>query len=350
MINTLFYQMNEVNGGANRPKDIDKSKVEKLGVLGAGMMGQGIAYVSAMAGIEVVLRDVTLEAAQKGKAYSEKLLRGAVDKGRLDEAKKAAVLSLIKPTCEAADFTGCDLIVEAVFENADLKAQVIRETECHLTSGGVFGSNTSTLPISLLAKAARHPENFIGIHFFSPVDKMQLIEIISGEQTNPLALAKPFDYARQIGKTAIVVNDSLGFFTSRTFCTYLDEGARLLKEGVNPIVIENLGRQVGMPAPPLAIQDEVSQELTRKMAETHRAMGVLDSKSDNSIATEICEVLVSQYGRGGRSYGGGYYEYPANDEKHLWPKLFELFCSNELSLPEQDIKDRLLFPAGDRND
>jgi 3-hydroxyacyl-CoA dehydrogenase/enoyl-CoA hydratase/3-hydroxybutyryl-CoA epimerase len=291
----------------------------------------------------VVLRDVTLEAAQKGKRYSEKLLQASIEKGRMDEAGKASTLSLIKPTVDAADLVGCELIIEAVFENLELKAQVTKETEHNLGDAGVFASNTSTLPISLLAKAAQRPENFIGIHFFSPVDKMQLVEIICGDKTSPAALAAAFDYARQIGKTAIVVNDSLGFFTSRTFGTYLDEGARLLKEGVNPVLIENLGRQLGMPAAPLAVQDEVSQELTRKVAETQRAMGVFNSKADNGTSTEVSELLIKEYGRGGRYHGGGYYEYPPGGEKYLWPKLFELFHDERVSLPEQDIKDRLLF-------
>jgi 3-hydroxyacyl-CoA dehydrogenase / enoyl-CoA hydratase / 3-hydroxybutyryl-CoA epimerase len=343
IINTMFFQMKDVQGGASRPKSIAQSKVRKLGVLGAGMMGQGIAYVSALAGIEVVLRDVTLEAAEKGKAYSEKLLRAAVEKGRMDEAAKVATLGLIRPIVDVTELEGCDLIIEAVFENLELKARVTKEADRYLTAGGVFASNTSTLPIGLLAQAAQQPESFIGIHFFSPVDKMQLVEIICGEKTSPMALAAAFDYTRQIGKTAIVVNDSLGFFTSRTFGTYLDEGARLLKEGVNPILIENLGRQIGMPAAPLAVQDEVSQELTRKVAETQRAMGVFNSKADNSVATEVCELLIKDYGRAGRHHGGGYYEYPPGGEKYLWPKLFELFHDKNQSLPEQDIKDRLLF-------
>jgi len=343
IISTMFFQMNEVNGGASRPRNIEKSSVRKLGVLGAGMMGQGIAYVSAMAGIEVVLRDVTLEAAQKGKAYSENLLTAAVAKGRLDPARKDAVLALIRPTADAADLKGCDLIVEAVFENIDLKHQVTRETEACLAEGGVFASNTSTLPISLLSKAAQRPQDFIGIHFFSPVDKMPLIEIICGDKTSDSALAKAFDYARQVGKTAIVVSDSLGFFTSRTFGTYLDEGVRLLVDGVDPVVIENLARQIGMPVGPLAAQDEVSQELTRKVTQTQRTLGVLYSKADTRVGAELCERMVSEFGRGGRHHGGGFYDYPAEGEKRIWPPLRELFHKKELVLPEADIKERLLF-------
>ncbi|MDB5969964.1 MAG: 3-hydroxyacyl-CoA dehydrogenase [Hydrocarboniphaga sp.] len=343
IISTMFFQMNEVNGGAGRPKGIAKSKVKKLGILGAGMMGQGIAYASAMVGIEVVLRDVTLEAAQKGKAYSEKLLSAAVGKGRMSEQKAAGVLALITPTADAADLQGCELIVEAVFENLELKAKVTQETEGYLADGGVFSTNTSTLPISRLAKAAKRPVDFIGIHFFSPVDKMPLVEIICSEQTSDAALAKAFDYARQIGKTPIVVNDSLGFFTSRTFGTYLDEGARLLDDGVAPASIENLGRQIGMPVGPLAVQDEVSQELTRKAVETHRAMDVLYSKADTQVSSEICERLIKEQGRGGRYHGGGYYDYSASGEKTLWPGLQAFVGKPAVLLPEQDIKDRLLF-------
>lgn len=343
IITSTFFQMNEVNGGASRPKGVEKSKVKRLGVLGAGMMGQGVAYSSAMVGIEVVLRDVTLEAAQKGKAYSEKLLAAAVAKGRMTEDQKNSVLALIKPTADAADLKGVDLIVEAVFENVELKAKVTQETEPYLADGGVYGSNTSTLPISLLAKAATRPENFIGIHFFSPVDKMPLVEIIVGEQTSDVALAKAFDYARQIGKTPIVVNDSLGFFTSRTFGSYLDEGCRLLVEGVNPVKIDNLGKQVGMPVGPLAVLDEVSLELMRKVNETQKAMGVYGSKSDTSVSDKVGNILIGEHQRGGRQYGGGFYEYPADGEKFIWPKLFEIFHKPDVKMSKADIKDRLLF-------
>ncbi|WP_022979786.1 3-hydroxyacyl-CoA dehydrogenase NAD-binding domain-containing protein [Ideonella sp. B508-1] len=343
IINTMFFQLNEVNGGGSRPVGFEKTQVRKVGIVGAGMMGQGIAYVSAMAGIEVVLRDVSMEAAQKGKAYSEGLLAAAVAKGRMDAAKKDATLALIKPTAQVEDLKGCDLIIEAVFENADLKNQVTRETEPLLAQDGVFGTNTSTLPISLLAKAARRPENFIGIHFFSPVDKMPLIEIICGEKTSDATLAKAFDYARQIGKTAIVVNDVLGFFTSRTFGSYLDEGVRLLLDGVDPVVIENSGRHVGMPVGPLAMQDEVSQQLAYKVKQTHEALGVLYSVADTRGSSELCERMVTEFGRGGRHHGGGYYEYQEDGNKRIWPRLYELFHKQDVAMSEADIKDRLLF-------
>lgn len=343
IISSLFFQLNQINGGASRPKDIAPIKVKKVGILGAGMMGQGIAYSSAMAGIEVVLKDISEEAAGKGKAYTDKLLSKRVAKGRMDEANKAAVLDLIKPTAANEDLEGCDLIIEAVFENIELKAKVTQETEPFLAENGVYGSNTSTLPITQLAEASDKPENFIGIHFFSPVDKMPLVEIICGENTSDYALALAFDYARQIKKTPIVVNDSLGFFTSRVFGTFMDEGCRLLQDGVHPVTIDRLGQAVGMPVGPLAVHDEVSLELTRKACNTHREMGVLFSKSDTSAGVDVCETLISEYKRGGRFHGGGFYEYPADGPKHIWPTLLELYHKPEVSLPEQDIKDRLLF-------
>ncbi|MBN7797932.1 3-hydroxyacyl-CoA dehydrogenase NAD-binding domain-containing protein [Parahaliea mediterranea] len=343
MISTFFFGMNRLNGGASRPGAVEPTAVKKVGVLGAGMMGQGIAYVSAMAGIEVVLKDISLEAAQKGKAYSESLLAKRVAKGRMSEDKKAGVLGLIKPTADNADLEGCDLIVEAVFENIELKHQITLDTEGYLAENGVWGSNTSSLPITQLAEASKKPENFIGIHFFSPVDKMPLVEIICGDKTSDETLARAFDYARQIRKTPIVVNDSLGFFTSRTFGTYLDEGVRLLKEGVHPAQIDALGKAVGMPVGPLAVYDEVSLELTRKAQETWKAMGVLDAHSDSSVTREVVDTMVAEHGRGGRHHGGGFYEYAADGGKTIWPGLFDLYYRADASLPESDMKDRMLF-------
>ncbi len=343
LITTGFFQMNSVRSGASRPDGVEKRQVKKLGILGAGMMGQGIAYVSALSGIDVVLKDISQEAADKGKAYSAKLIDKRIERGRATEADRQALLDRILPTTDAADLDGCDLVVEAVFENIDLKATVTREAEPHLAPNGVFGSNTSTLPISQLAEASAKPENFIGIHFFSPVEKMPLIELICGDATSDEALALAFDYAQQIRKTPIVVNDSLGFFTSRVFSTFLDEGARLLTEGLDPVLIDAMARQVGMPIGPLAIQDEVSQELTRKAAETHRNMGVLGSKADNSVNIEVCEKLIAEFGRGGRYHGGGYYEYAADGSKKVWPKLYELWYRDDVDLPEDDIRDRILF-------
>lgn len=346
MMTTFFFQMNELNAGGSRPKEIEKSKVKKVGILGAGMMGQGIAYVSAKAGMEVILKDISLEAAQKGKAYSEKLFSKAVGRGWMNEAKKTAILDLIKPTAEDKDLDGCDLIVEAVFENIKLKAQVTKDTEPCLTQNGVFGSNTSTLPITELAKAAARPENFIGIHFFSPVDKMPLVEIITGEKTSAETLARAFDYVQQIKKTPIVVNDSRGFFTSRVFATFLEEGSKLLEEGLDPVLIDALARQAGMPVGPLTVHDEVSQELTQKAGDTNRELD--EARSENycrSTATTdvIVKRLIDEFDRRGRAYGGGYYEYPENGKKYIWPKLYELYHKPEIKIPHQDIKDRFLF-------
>jgi 3-hydroxyacyl-CoA dehydrogenase/enoyl-CoA hydratase/3-hydroxybutyryl-CoA epimerase len=314
-----------------------------VGVLGAGMMGQGIAYVSAMAGIEVVLKDMSLEAGEKGKAYSQKLLDKRVERGRMTSEERAAVLDRIRPTADASDLAGCDLIIEAVFENMQLKHDVTRQLEPQLAEGGVWGSNTSTLPITQLAEASARPENFIGIHFFSPVDKMPLVEIIMGEKTSDLALAKAFDYAQQIRKTPIVVNDSLGFFTSRTFGTYLDEGVRLLAEGLHPVLVDNMGKAVGMPVGPLQVYDEVSMELSRKAWETWKEMGVLDQWGDGSVTREVVDTMVVKNGRGGRHHGGGFYEYAADGSRSIWPGLFDLYYNPEVCIPEQDIKDRLLF-------
>lgn len=343
MISTFFFGMNRLNGGASRPAGIEPQKVRKVGILGAGMMGQGIAYSSAMAGIEVVLKDISAEAAEKGKAYTEGLLAKRVSRGKMSEDQKADILGLIKPTADNADLQGCDLIIEAVFENIELKHKITRETEGYLAENGVWGSNTSTLPITRLAEASSKPGNFIGIHFFSPVDKMPLIEIICGEKTSDETLARAFDYARQIRKTPIVVNDSLGFFTSRTFGTYLDEGVRMLKEGCHPVQIDSLGKAIGMPVGPLAVYDEVSLELTRKAQQTWKDMGVEDAHSDASITREVVATMVEEHGRGGRHHGGGFYEYAEDGSKDIWPGLYDLYYNADVSLPESDMKDRMLF-------
>ncbi|MAA73894.1 MAG: 3-hydroxyacyl-CoA dehydrogenase [Salinisphaeraceae bacterium] len=342
MITTFFFQLNRINSGASRPKDVPRKQVKKLGILGAGMMGQGIAYVSAKAGMDVVLKDISVEAAEKGKAYSETLLDKAIKRGRSTEDKKQALLDRIHPTASNDDLAGCDLIIEAVFENIELKNKILRETESQLADGGVWGSNTSTLPITQLAEASEKPDNFIGIHFFSPVDKMPLVEIIRGDKTSDETLALAFDYTQQIKKTPIVVNDSLGFFTSRTFGTYLDEGARLVHEGLHPLRVDNLGKAVGFPVGPLTVHDEVSQELTRKANETWAEMGVTDQWGDGSIMREMIDFLVVQNGRGGRHHNGGYFDYNEAG-KTLWPGLLDRFHKADHNIPDQDIKDRLLF-------
>ena len=302
MINTFFFQLNQINGGASRPQGVRKNPTRKLGVLGAGMMGQGIAYVAARAGIEVILKDMTQDAADKGKAYSEGLVAKAVKRGKMFDSQGEKLLSLIVPTAKDEDLEGCDLIIEAVFENIDLKNKIIMGTEKYLSKDGFWGSNTSTLPITELAKAASNPENFVGIHFFSPVDKMPLVEIIVGEKTSDEALAKAFDFAQQIRKTPIVVNDSLGFFTSRTFGTYLDEGLQLLTEGVHPVKIDKMGQAAGMPVGPLQVGDETSLELTRKAGETWAAMGVADKWSDGEVTRRVIKDMITDNGRGGRHH------------------------------------------------
>lgn len=343
MITTFFFQLNQINAGASRPLGFEKNPTRKLGVLGAGMMGQGIAYVAAMAGIRVVLKDMTQDAADKGKAYSQALLTKQIDRGQLDVIKSDAVLNLITPTAKDADLAGCDLIIEAVFENIELKNSITQSTEQYLSGDGSWGSNTSTLPITQLAKASTKPENFIGIHFFSPVDKMPLLEIIAGESTSDATLAKAFDFAQQIGKTPIVVNDSLGFFTSRTFSTYLDEGAKLLIEGVHPLKIENLAKAIGMAVGPLQVQDETSLELSRKVSETWAAMGVVDKWGSGETQRRVVKDMITDNARGGRYHGGGYYEYHSDGSKNIWPGLFDLYYDESVEVEDVDIQDRLMF-------
>jgi len=253
------------------------------------------------------------------------------------------MLARMTPTAAYDDLAGCNLIIEAVFENIELKHKITAQLEGQLCDGGIWGSNTSTLPITQLAQGAQNPENFVGIHFFSPVDKMPLVEIIVGEKTSDVALAKAFDYTQQIKKTPIVVNDSLGFFTSRTFGTYLDEGVRLLSEGVHPVLVDNMGKGVGMPVGPLAVFDEVSMELSRKAQETWKEMGVVDKWGDGTVMRQVIDTMVVKNGRGGRHHGGGFYEYSDDGSKAIWPPLFDLYYKSDVCLAESDIKDRLLF-------
>ncbi len=343
IVNTMFFQMNEINGGKSRPDDVAKSDTKKIGVLGAGMMGQGVAFVAAKAGIEVVLVDISLEAAEKGKAYAAAASDKAIKRGYSTEDKKEALLKLIRPSDSYDDLEGCDLIIEAVFENAELKAKVTKQAEPKLAGGGVFATNTSTLPITMLANAAAGAGNFIGMHFFSPVDRMPLVEIICGEKTSDTALAKAFDLTRKLKKTPIVVHDSLGFFTSRTFGSYFDEGCRLLEEGVDPVLIDNLGKQIGMPVGPLTVLDEVSTELMRKVNETQRELGLYGTVYNVESSDRVGNRMIEEFGRGGRHYDGGFYEYPKNGNKFIWPKLYELYVKDDVELPHEDIKDRLLF-------
>ena len=346
MIRSLFLSMQDLGKGARRPANVPATTVKKLGVLGAGMMGAGIAYVSAQAGMEVVLLDRSIEDAEKGKAYSTKLLDGQISKGRSTEEKKAKLLSLIKPTTDYADLKGCDLIIEAVFETREIKADVTKKTEVHLTDKAVFGSNTSTLPITGLAEASERPENFIGVHFFSPVDKMQLVEIIMGKKTSEYALAVAIDYVKQIKKTPIVVNDSRGFYTSRCFGTYVGEGQEMLAEGIAPAIIDNVGRMTGMPRGPLELADDVALDLAYKVREqTKKDLG---EKYEAGPADTLIETMVAKLGRYGRKNSKGFYDYPADKggKKRLWPGLKDIVKFKiTSSTPElvDELKKRFLY-------
>lgn len=348
MINTFFFNMNSIKGGQRRPKAAPRYKPQKVGILGAGMMGSGIAYSQASRGIATVLKDVSLEAAEKGKAYSHKLTQKRVDKGRMASDKQAALLSLIQPTASAQDLKGCDLIIEAVFENRELKARVTQEAEPMLAQtsefSGFFASNTSTLPISGLATASANANKFVGIHFFSPVDKMQLVEIIRGAQTDDETIARAYDYVQALGKLPIVVNDSRGFYTSRTFGTFVMEGAAMLGEGIPAPVIENLAMQVGMPVGPLAVLDETALSLSVHVLDQTREDFAKEGKTHTATPGELLvERMVKELKRPGRAAGGGFYDYPAGQKKTLWPELKTRFEKADVVYSQQDIKDRLLY-------
>ena len=342
MIGTFWHGLNAIKAGASRPKDIAKWQATKVGVLGAGMMGAGIAYSTASKGIAVVLKDVSQENADKGKAYSQKLLDKKVSQGRMTAEKRDQVLSLITATANAEDLKGCDLIIEAVFENPELKAKVTQEAEVFLSDNGIYASNTSTLPITGLAKASKDDKKFVGLHFFSPVDKMPLVEIIKGENTSAETLAKAYDYVQQIGKTPIVVNDSRGFFTSRVFGTFIQEGLHLLAEGIHPARIEMAALKAGMPIGPLAIQDEVSLTLTEHIAsETRKALQAEGKTLPITQVDDVVKTMIHTFERKGKAAGAGFYEYPEGGKKHLWDGLSH--WAKEVDISEQEMIDRFLF-------
>ena len=342
MIGTFWHGMNAIKAGASRPKDVAKWQASKVGVLGAGMMGAGIAYSTAIKGVPVILKDVSVENAEKGKAYSQKLLDKKVSQGRMTAEKRDQVLSLITATASAEDLKGCDLIIEAVFENQELKAKVTQEAEAFLVEGGVMASNTSTLPITGLANASKDQANFIGLHFFSPVDKMQLVEIIKGKNTSAETLAKAYDYVQQIGKIPIVVNDSRGFFTSRVFGTFVQEGLRLLHEGVHPARIEMAALKAGMPVGPLAIQDEVALTLSEHVAnETRKALQAEGKDLPRSGADDVIQTMIHTFDRKGKAAGAGFYDYPEGGKKHLWEGLKH--WKQDVDISEQEMIDRFLF-------
>ena len=344
MINTFFFNMNAIKGGQSRPKDVPRYKPQKVGLLGAGMMGAGIAYAQASRGIATVLKDVSLEKAEAGKAYSVKVTQPRVDKGRLSPHDQAALLARITPTANTADLAGCDLIIEAVFEDRALKARVTQEAEPLLAAGGFFASNTSTLPISGLSTASARPEKFIGIHFFSPVDKMKLVEIIRGAKTDDETVARAFDYVQALGKIPIVVNDSRGFYTSRTFGTFVMEGAAMLGEGIPAAVIENAGLQAGMPVGPLAVLDETALSLSVHVLDQTRADLAAEGKAYTATPGELLvETMVKELHRKGRAAGGGFYDYPAGQKKVLWPELKTRFEKPGVAWDMATLKDRLLY-------
>ncbi len=340
MVNTFFFNMNAIKGGQSRPAGVPRFKPTQVGLLGAGMMGAGIAYVQASKGMATVLKDVSSERAEAGKAYSIKVTQPRVDKGQLSPHDQKALLDRITTTDKATDLQGCDLVIEAVFESRELKAKVTQEAEPMLAPGGFFASNTSTLPIGGLAAASARPEKFIGIHFFSPVDKMKLVEIIRGPQTDDETVARAFDYVQALGKMPIVVNDSRGFYTSRTFGTFVMEGAAMLGEGIPAPVIENAGLQAGMPVGPLAVLDETALSLSVHVLDQTRA----DLPGYQATPGELLvERMVKELKRPGRTGGGGFYDYPAGQKKTLWPQLKVLFEKPAVAWNIDELKDRLLY-------
>ncbi|PKV78397.1 3-hydroxyacyl-CoA dehydrogenase NAD-binding domain-containing protein [Nocardia fluminea] len=351
MIQAFFFDLNHINGGGSRPsiEDVPKREIKKIGVIGAGMMGAGIAYVSAKAGYEVVLKDVELANAVKGKGYAEAIEAKALSRGKTTQEKSDALLARITPSADAADFKGVDFVIEAVFENPDLKNKVFQEIEDIVDADALLGSNTSTLPITLLSEGVKRSEDFIGIHFFSPVDKMPLVEIIKGKNTSDEALARVYDYTLAIKKTPIVVNDSRGFFTSRVIGTFINEAISMVAEGVDPATVEQAGLQAGYPAAPLKLSDELNfttmQKIYKETSEAILAAGG-ELNAASAKTAEVLNTLIDKYDRKGKLGGAGFYEYVDGKATGLWDELREIFSSSR-ELPEgvtfQDLKDRMMF-------
>ncbi|MFD7816746.1 3-hydroxyacyl-CoA dehydrogenase NAD-binding domain-containing protein [Streptomyces sp. NPDC059785] len=345
MIQAFFFDLQAVNSGANRPRGIEPRQVRRAAVLGAGMMGAGIAYSCARAGIDVVLKDVSAEAAAKGKAYSEKLCAKAVAKGRTTQEQADALLARITPTADPQDVAGCDAVIEAVFEDPALKHKVFQEIQDVVAPDALLCSNTSTLPITTLAEGVARQDDFIGLHFFSPVDKMPLVEIIKGERTGDEALARAFDLVRQIKKTPIVVNDSRGFFTSRVIGHFINEGVAMVGEGIEPASVEQAAAQAGYPAKVLSLMDELTLTLPRKIRqETRQAVEEAGGTWTAHPAEEVVDRMVDEFGRTGRSGGAGFYEYGEDGRRgRLWPGLREHFTKPGHRIPFEDMKERMLF-------
>jgi 3-hydroxyacyl-CoA dehydrogenase/enoyl-CoA hydratase/3-hydroxybutyryl-CoA epimerase len=343
MIQAFFFDLQHIKSGGSRPEGVPAYSAKKVAVLGAGMMGAGIAYECARSGMEVVLKDVSLDVAGRGKVHSAALLDKQLAEGRISSAERDDVLDRITTTTDPADVAGCGLVIEAVFESAELKRRVFAEIEELVESDGLLASNTSTLPITDLAAGVRRQSDFIGLHFFSPVDRMPLVEIIKGRQTSDVALAKAVDVVRQIKKTPIVVNDSRGFFTSRVFGTLVLEAAAMVGEGVNPVSIERAATQQGFPAPPLAMIDEVTLTLPQKIrAEAKAAAETEGNVFAEHPGTATIDRMVDEFGRRGKSSGAGFYDYPADGPKHLWPGLWDHFDGRSES-DFWDLKERLTF-------
>ena len=342
MIRSLFVSMQEINKGARRPTAVPAKKFKTIGVLGAGFMGAGIAYVSALAGLDVVLVDRDPETAQKGKDHSQKLMSEQVSRGRATAADRDAVLARIKPTADFVELKGCELVIEAVFEDRKVKEEVIARAQNVIDENTIFGSNTSTLPISSLAESFKDRSRFIGIHFFSPVERMNLVEIILGKETGEVALAGALDFVRAIRKTPIVVNDSRGFYTSRVVGTYLREGHLMLADGVPAAMIENVGRMAGMPVGPLALNDEVAVDLAWKILKATEAD--LGPQAIDPRQKALLEEMVEKRGRYGRKNGKGFYDYPQNGPKRLWRGLSDLQPTklDPDTIDVTELKQRLL--------
>jgi 3-hydroxyacyl-CoA dehydrogenase/enoyl-CoA hydratase/3-hydroxybutyryl-CoA epimerase len=346
MIQAFFFDLNRVGGDRGRPADVETHAAHKVVVLGAGMMGAAIAYVCAKAGIEVVLKDVSPEAAERGKGYSEKLVLKAVERGRSSAADADRLLDLIHPTDRPEDAAGADLVIEAVFEDPKIKAQVFAEIEPHLAPDALLGSNTSTLPITGLAEGVTRPEAFIGLHFFSPVDKMPLLEIIRGEKTADDTTWRALDFAKQIKKTPIVVNDSRGFFTSRVIGTFINEGIAMLAEGIPAPTIEQASSQAGYPAPVLQLSDELNMKLMRKIRIAAKEAAEASSSGWDSHPSEgVLDRMLDEFDRPGRLEGRGFYEYADGKRVGLWKGLPDAFppVADPSSLSLRDLEERMLF-------
>ena len=344
MMTTFFLQMNQLDAGASRPDGVEKTEVKTLGILGAGVMGAGIAFNAAKVGIDVVLKDISQENADRGKQYAAT----ACEKNRrIDAAQAQQILARIQPTAQAHDLAECDLVIEAVFEDRGVKATVTEETEAVLAESAVFASNTSALPITELAQASQRPQNFIGMHFFSPAEKMPLVEIITGEKTSDEALAKAFDLAQKLGKKPIVVKDSPGFFTTRVIGQTISQGQMMLAEGVNPALIENAAAFNGSPMGPLETLDNISIETAyHAMKQTQADAAARGEEPETGPQAEVIRVMFEDCQRKGQNKGGGFYDYDDKGKKiATWPGLKAVFAKEGyVDIPYEDVKDRLLFP------